>query len=371
MKTTSTEIPQIVFLRFAAALGVVIFHFGTRVPSLSWGRPLWNIANTGVSFFFFLSGFILSYVYSERGIRRPTDFYVARLARIYPIYFLALISVTLVNHRVVWTEFWLSALLIQAWVPTYSQVLNTPAWALSVQVLFYLVFPFVLPVLQRIRSGSAIAGIMGLLWLANLLIHIVLVGQILPGSASVALKDFTFYHPLTHLPTFFEGICGGLLFLRYRRAIAPFGVALALVAMTVGIVLIYSSNPVQKYHHNGLFVPVFFGVVAGLSSATGSLLARALSVRPLRLLGDISFSMYILQAPISLYVDKLARAVGWTLSYQQRFWLLVFTIIGVSYVVYRFVETPLRKRLNRRGREVQTEPVSLCETAEPTSGILL
>lgn len=350
MKTAPVEIPQIEFLRFAAALGIVFFHYADQVPWLSWGQPLWKIANAGVSFFFFLSGFILSYVYSNRGIRRPADFYIARLARILPVYWLALTSVALVDlvkRRVVWTEYGLSALLLQAWVPTYSQVLITPAWALSVELLFYLVFPFVLPMFQRIRSSVAIAGIMGILWLGNLLIHIALVEAIQSDLSLVALRDFTYYHPLTHLPTFFGGICGGLLFLRHRRAIAPFGVALVLVAMTIFIALICSSSPVLKYYHNGLLVPVFFSAVAGLSSSPGSLLARSLSVYPLVILGNISYSIYILQGPIAIYVSRLALVAGWTFSYQKHFWLLVFIIIGVSYLVHHFFETPLRNRIKK------------------------
>src|ERR1700678_2417590 len=80
-------------LRFFAAFAVVIYHFAG--PGLAgWPAPLVNIAGSGfvaVSFFFILSGFVLSYRYlSPSGEMRGTirSFYSARVARIYPAYLL-------------------------------------------------------------------------------------------------------------------------------------------------------------------------------------------------------------------------------------------------------------------------------------------
>ncbi len=85
-------------MRFLAALVVVFFHavftFDVRLPLTSWGSALLIRGYLSVDFFFLLSGFILSYCYTTtdghiRGNAR--DFWVARFARIYPVYFLGLL----------------------------------------------------------------------------------------------------------------------------------------------------------------------------------------------------------------------------------------------------------------------------------------
>jgi peptidoglycan/LPS O-acetylase OafA/YrhL len=65
-------------MRFFAAAMIVVFHSGGRLTTLF-------ALEQGVSFFFVLSGFILTYVYPTlSGGHRLRDFYVARVARIWP-----------------------------------------------------------------------------------------------------------------------------------------------------------------------------------------------------------------------------------------------------------------------------------------------
>jgi peptidoglycan/LPS O-acetylase OafA/YrhL len=78
-------------IRFFAAMGVVLFHVGyTPVARLS---PLLGAVSghgyAAVGLFYVLSGFVLAYTYAGR---RPDvrAFYVARFARVYPLYLLAL-----------------------------------------------------------------------------------------------------------------------------------------------------------------------------------------------------------------------------------------------------------------------------------------
>ena len=101
-------------LRFFAALWVVVFHMGRgwlesiRFPEFQVG-PFYvqvqnfpvAIANFGyaaVSLFFLLSGFILAYAYLQLGQKQSISkksFWVARLARLYPLYiFAAVIEAT-------------------------------------------------------------------------------------------------------------------------------------------------------------------------------------------------------------------------------------------------------------------------------------
>src|ERR1700733_6235500 len=103
MENQVTKIAPLTSLRFFAASAVVLSHFLlSYVPgansSAAWG-PLVRIAalgSSGVSLFFILSGFVLAYVYIyapaghlPRTVNRRS-FWIARVARVYPIYVVAL-----------------------------------------------------------------------------------------------------------------------------------------------------------------------------------------------------------------------------------------------------------------------------------------
>lgn len=89
---TPARLPALTGLRFFAAFGVLIFHYGNPQR---WYLPL-RVATgrgeMGVVLFFLLSGFVLGYTYfpaARAGTFQRRGFWVARLARIYPVYLAA------------------------------------------------------------------------------------------------------------------------------------------------------------------------------------------------------------------------------------------------------------------------------------------
>ena len=69
-------------------------------------------------------------------------------------------------------------------------------------------------------------------------------------------------------------------------------------------------------------------------------IARALSIRPLRRLGEISYGVYLFHWPIFVWLDQ--RRTGWTLG-----WLLLVQIaitIALASLSYRLLEEPIRRR---------------------------
>src|SRR4051812_19791262 len=89
------QLPALTGLRFVAALGVVFYHFGAPVLPSGPLQALGAGGAAGVTCFFVLSGFVLAYTYlpaGSNGLRGTARaFYLARLARIYPAYLLALL----------------------------------------------------------------------------------------------------------------------------------------------------------------------------------------------------------------------------------------------------------------------------------------
>lgn len=136
------QLPALTGLRFFAALLVLCVHFGRW---LAMPTPLHTLIGRGgvsVGLFFVLSGFILTHTYctasgSFRGT--PGAFYVARFARIYPVYLcgigLALMTVNpwaVPVHTPHLLILVLTMSLIQSWFPPLQAIINGPGWSLSV-----------------------------------------------------------------------------------------------------------------------------------------------------------------------------------------------------------------------------------------------
>jgi peptidoglycan/LPS O-acetylase OafA/YrhL len=83
-------------LRFFAALGILIHHYGESLDQLipKALHPFIHTGGWGITLFFVLSGFILSFAYEDKIVADKLDlreFYVNRFARVYPLYAFALI----------------------------------------------------------------------------------------------------------------------------------------------------------------------------------------------------------------------------------------------------------------------------------------
>ncbi|NBQ47462.1 MAG: acyltransferase, partial [Sphingobacteriia bacterium] len=130
------------FIRFLLAIGVLLFHYGTAYfpfsePAL---KTLINHSAFRVSFFFFISGFVMTLVYQQKeGMLSPLYFYKKRLTRILPVYWLAFF-ITLLLVLVVkgagpkGLVILLHALGLQTWNPGYVLDLNFTTWSVSIEL---------------------------------------------------------------------------------------------------------------------------------------------------------------------------------------------------------------------------------------------
>ena len=128
-------------LRFIFVLMIFMSHFTYRgICAFDAG------GDCGVSFFFILSGFVLSLGYGSR-IREGTfcygRFMLRRLRKIYPLHLLCLLFFLVVSRSDFDLTVLLNELLLQSWVPdpNYYFSCNSVSWFLSSLLFCYLVFP--------------------------------------------------------------------------------------------------------------------------------------------------------------------------------------------------------------------------------------
>ncbi len=208
-------------LRCFAAVNIILFHF-SNPQWFGWLAPVVNAGYVSVSYFILLSGFVLAYNYSARARAGEMDrvrFWKARFTRIYPIYLLSLLlswetlgkEYASHTHAMFWTGMVLTPLLLQGWIPATATFLNTPAWTMSAEAFFYLIFPWMASWKRPLRMAPHLMK-MGGIWLLGLIpgtLYMVFNPDGIPhpdrwsyGTWLWALK----YTPLPHLASFIFGV---------------------------------------------------------------------------------------------------------------------------------------------------------------------
>lgn len=343
-------LPALTGVRFFAAVQVVFFHYGSGFARRHhFAEPVSRLlANgwTSVSLFFLLSGFILSYTYDRQivGSRNRRHFWEARLARLYPVYLVALaimVPFAFSSHylnavRSIWQLF--SVLfMVQAWnphLPGLAQIWNAPAWTLSVESFFYIVFPFVLPMLEKLSVRSLRGTAAGLLLLITLTHSMAFGGPAITPVGPVSSIPM----PIAHLPEFLLGASMGLLFLRSGPIRHPgyfvTGSLLAIAAIETTV-----SGPWISL----LAIP--FAVLLYSLAAGRNLWARILSSGILVLLGGASYSLYLLQVPVRLWTDRCLSALHLADALEASISLAL--LICLSILVFLYWEEPARKLIRR------------------------
>jgi peptidoglycan/LPS O-acetylase OafA/YrhL len=100
---------------------------------------------TGVSFFFVLSGFVLTW--SARSHDTAAGFWRRRIARIYPVHLVTAVAAMLLGSAILGQprptgqQLAANLLLIHSWWPAWWQTLNPVSWSLACEAFFYATFP--------------------------------------------------------------------------------------------------------------------------------------------------------------------------------------------------------------------------------------
>ena len=354
-------LPALTGLRTLLALTILMFHFTPN--GLTWARhpavtlyPLIDIGYVFVSFFFLISGFILSYNYAHReGGVRVRDFWMARFSRLYPVYLLTmLISLPMLllewrsrPHGEFWAGVTLTPLLMQGFFPHLATFWNTVSWTLSCEVVLYIAFPWLLK-LRWPQAPVKLAAMAFGFWLLGLVPHtayLLLNPDHLQGAATRysngSWLDVLKYTPIAYLCTFLAGLTLGRLHDAAGLAVRGRMIA-ALSGFVLAWVAIYHIAPGVPYIlvHGGLFTPVWSLVILGLAGA--SPLARLFSIRPLVAIGTSTYALYLLHFNVFqlLQWHHVVERLGVT---QLDPWISYVFVVLLAMAVRRWVEHPCQQ----------------------------
>jgi len=343
---TPPDLRALTTLRFLAALWVVLY---TAWPHLDVGFVPVAVTKgyLGVETFFILSGFILSHVYLEAAGEkrfRYGGFLWARLARVYPLHLVTLFGMiglgvvataagmSIDGSLTDWRDLPAHLTLTHAWGLAGSSAFNHPSWSISAEWAAYLGFPAFAFVAWRLRDRPVLATVLA----AGFALALYAAFEPLAGYS---LTEATFrWGALRIVPCFALGCA---LYLIHRRGGVPFAGPVALVS---GVAVLVSAS---LGLWDAITVLAAGGLILGLGSLENSR-AGVLGSKFGVYLGEISYSIYMVCAPVLLLTTNVAARL--TGADDKRFhilvWLgLVAAIPVAAMVTYHLVERPARKAL--------------------------
>lgn len=380
MNQAITQLPALTSLRFFAASLVVLFHYLPRTANAdTWWLRVINHGYVGVSFFFVLSGFILAYTGLHRDFRAKEHrqaFYIRRIARVSPAYFVALLLhwplFAWYQHSVltpvdaglrIVTVTGATIAMIQPWFPWLLGQLNAPSWTIGVEMFLYATLPWLLNALRSVSKrrqcewllvGLAVCWIPALA--QPLTAHWFTPSNVLPSwlitqfdPAATWISCF----PPFHFAQFLIGaIAGNWVAEKGWRQWAP-GVEFSLVIGALGCMLVpiiqqRGSFPLfdSAINHGALAGP-FALLFVVMAIAPNAHWLRPLTWAPLVKLGDASYALYIFQMPVMAWTGLALKKLNCANAP-----LLVFTVgfavlLTVSLAFQRF-EKLVRPQLIKR-----------------------
>jgi len=341
-------LPELDGLRALSVLMVVTVHLHEH----TWD---WIAGNKGVTIFFILSGYLITFLAlreeSERGTLSLSAFYVRRTFRIFPSYYLVLavygFLILVVGVRSDKTTNFLTALpydlLYLQEIPFEFGVNgmhdNLPfyhAWSLGIEEKFYLVWPVL--AFLALRSKKVLRLPIALALAAFFSVTAAVFGRTVGGCL------FSYFHILLG--------CAVALVLQGEpayRYLSVLGQRKFAGLTTVSLLVVHFSWP-----HFGRWpyvdtVDVVYSIIASaflVSVLTGrGLLQRILSRPPLPLIGRLSYGIYLVHVLCLNAVEKalvrLAHGhIGLSLSILKLVGAII-TSVSVAYLLHRTVEKPL------------------------------
>ena len=361
-------------LRFLAAFAVLIWHYvhfayvaeepvdlvRDQLPLYDLLQPFYQAGKYGVWVFWCISGFIFFWKYrdaiSDRSMRGWT-FFVYRLSRLYPLHFVTLLIVALLQpiyfplHGYFFVyqandlrHFLLQIFMASDWGAQTGNSFNGPIWSISVEVLVYFVFFLMLRFVTRSP------------WL-----NVLVIAVCLNLNSQVAACLAFFY-------------AGGLAAMA-RQSLTSMRLTAAIERAAWCIVLVVPcsiwlfgwQSRVVDWLLLLSYTPVLLYCLTcriALPAPLGKLLEAA---------GNMTYSSYLLHFPIQLLIALGFAMSGRPIPFYDNWFFVAFitTTLLAAFLTYRYFEAPAQSLLRKtllRGTLLAERVPALPQVQPPVSG---
>ncbi len=322
-----------------------------------------------VDIFFMITGFLLMHLYAERfadgvSFKKIKDFLTIRLARVYPLYSMVLLLILLLHFMGVWQVVnpvggggspdrvtmpwaWLyNFTLTTSWgLAEGKTAWNGPAWSISAEFFNYLMFPFYLFFIARLRNTfmqllsiafiCAVYGVVQHFYIKDYMIDF---GYGALARANFGLLSGAFVYGLYKYFKHTKGLKWDAMFIAILTVLA------CMMSLDA-----YNIYDVPKMAYMGCLI---FTVLC-LSLMSGPI--HNFFAHPVMMhLGKLSFAMYLLHQPVGRVFVYLFKDIYNMVPHDNyevitvHFLLIFAAIMVLSHVAYAWIETPLRYKLRRK-----------------------
>jgi peptidoglycan/LPS O-acetylase OafA/YrhL len=356
-------------LRGIAAYSVFFAHaYNSYSPSLIPGFHIEHLAYFGITLFFVLSGFVITYNYSDYFNFMPYrkalyKFFIARFARLYPLYFLILLpNIHFLIGKGVVLPF-LS--LTQAWTNKYS-ISFPPAWSISAECFFYLIFALGITTLNKVVNLKQTIITTALLLLGSytylyIFFHhqndlLSYANEHLTAVTGTNMWDWLqYYSPYSQFCSFIMGSMAAKIYAASSHIVISdrekiYGARLIYTSaiVIIGLFLLssfdlISLNFYKFLAHQFLYAP-FIAILLFACSRYTNALSVLLGSAPMVLAGEISYSVYLLQWQVfGIFYTSTFGEGKVTLQLLYSFIYITMLAFGSFYLI----EIPARRFIRK------------------------
>jgi peptidoglycan/LPS O-acetylase OafA/YrhL len=367
--------PPLHGLRFLAILSVVQFHV-TSILVIERRMPLdpewtaWSLRIFfGMDLFFVLSGFligsILLHSLAKTGVRGIGRFYLRRVFRTFPLYYLVLTTLVLIGPMGPgqWKNLWSEYTYLSNFTSLApGQIVMVWGWSLSLEEQFYLVVPLLFLLLQRLRTDRARIGLLVILFFVALALRLWVYFRYAPWEYAV-LRGALYFRTPTRFDTLIAGVLLAYVHHRWKEPLdAWMAVPRHRGVLGVGALaclwLLLEPGMFGEEHVNLVHVFLWGTVTSVMYLAMGLLLLhppagtdggavqRFLGAPLFRKLATLGYGVYLVHIPLcDHFIVPLASTLyarGWSppLVWATCFTGLMVITLALAYALHLLVEKP-------------------------------
>lgn len=368
--SSKTFFPNLDALRFFAFFAVFVNHAATSLgyKSKSIFVELFKykyISNgdLGVSFFFVLSGFLITYLLlkekEDQGKIHIPDFYMRRVLRIWPLYFLVvlicLLLVPMFQQYIhgafpmkIGTEK-LNPVLYLTFLGNFdfiyhgiSNTLIAPLWSVSVEEQFYLAWPLIIAFIPR----KYLLPVFVTLILGSISYRL-----FLSEGKNVNLK----FHTISSLSDLACGATLALLSFKegFLEKMRSFKKRWILLIYVLGITLFLQRFNIGMIKLNYLFIPaflpflfsLFFAFIIAEQNFAERSIFKLCRLKRISDLGKYTYGMYCYHMLVFFFILLVAQVAGFPAIGMNKYQLILMTVVGfilttvISKLSYHYMES--------------------------------
>ena len=348
-----------------AALAVIITHVELLKMEMgfthNWNNVfIFNLGGMGVYFFFVLSGFLITYLLLAEKKKKNTiavkKFYIRRILRIWPLYYLVCVLAFFVFPHINFLEisylkgsleqgYWVKLFLFVFMLPNLALAMYKPVphagqlWSIGVEEQFYIIWPLIVKYSKKPIKAIVYLSIVILLAKASLLF------MSIKFPSSKLLEITKLFFAMSKIECMTIGAVGAyFLFNKNNNIVNVISSKWVLLLSIIGaFFLIYITH--LTFIQDGIHIPVsILFLIIILNVAVKGNEINWLNNVVFSNLGKISYGIYMLHMFVVVFVIRTVSQifnVSKTFSLFENSLIYIFSVfitIIISYISYHFFE---------------------------------